>query len=243
LNYWHLKIKDIYIHRILEIEIEIDLSRSATVTYTISEAYTGDVGRGVSCIDHRNSMDSHTASIGEVIEVGGKCRTSPPRFLFDQSYFRATSYCSLASARRSKKLLLYSLPFYILLLFLLLISISSSLMLFCPESLKAQSAELDRDFLLEEGNAAYDQGNYTVAMQYYDKALIIDPNFVEALSNKGLALDNLGRSEEAIQYYDKALVIDPDFVDALNNKGDLYYYQGNYTEALQYFDKALAAHR
>ena len=55
----------------------------------------------------------------------------------------------------------------------------------------------------------YDNQKYDEAIQYYDKALAIDPSYVNALNNKGLALDNLQRYDEAIQYYDKALAIDP----------------------------------
>ena len=57
------------------------------------------------------------------------------------------------------------------------------------------------------------------AIEWYDKALKIDPNNVIALYDKGFALNNLGKYEEAIEWYDKALKIDPNNVDALNNKG------------------------
>ena len=49
----------------------------------------------------------------------------------------------------------------------------------------------------------FDQGNYT-SIRCYDKALGIDPNNVEALFNKGISLDNLGKFEGAITYYDKS---------------------------------------
>ena len=41
---------------------------------------------------------------------------------------------------------------------------------------------------------------------------------LDALYNKGIALDNLGKYQEAITYYDKVLAINPNYVDALNNK-------------------------
>jgi tetratricopeptide (TPR) repeat protein len=43
---------------------------------------------------------------------------------------------------------------------------------------------------------------------YYDKVLAIDPNDLDTLSNKGIALDDLGQDEEAIGYYDKVLAIE-----------------------------------
>jgi hypothetical protein len=84
------------------------------------------------------------------------------------------------------------------------------------------------------------QGNYTKAEQYYDKALAIDPNYNDALNNKGFVLSQPGKYSEAIGYYDKVLDIDPRDKDALNGKGNALNDQGNYTQAIQSFDKALA---
>lgn len=46
------------------------------------------------------------------------------------------------------------------------------------------------------------------AVEYYDKALAIDPVYVAALNNKGSAYDNLGLFNKAIECYDKLLEID-----------------------------------
>ena len=45
--------------------------------------------------------------------------------------------------------------------------------------------------------------------RYYDKALAIDPTYVNALNGKANVLQNLQRYDEAIKYYDKVLAIDP----------------------------------
>ena len=76
----------------------------------------------------------------------------------------------------------------------------------------------DTSALVEKGDAFYDQGNRTQAIQYIDKALAIDPNYKLALDNKGAALINLGNHTQAIQYFDKALAIDPNYKIALNAK-------------------------
>jgi tetratricopeptide (TPR) repeat protein len=92
------------------------------------------------------------------------------------------------------------------------------------------------------------------AIQYYDKALDIDPNYKEALNGKGNALDGLGNYAQdiqyydkairyhdmAIQYYDKALSIDPNDKYALYGKGNALSSLGKYTQAIQTFDEALA---
>ena len=44
--------------------------------------------------------------------------------------------------------------------------------------------------LFDKGNALDNLGNHTQAIQYYDKALDIDPNNIDTLINKGVALDS-----------------------------------------------------
>jgi tetratricopeptide (TPR) repeat protein len=63
--------------------------------------------------------------------------------------------------------------------------------------------------LFNKGAALDNRGNYSEAIQYYDKVLAIYPKNFGALNNKGIALENLGNHSEAIQYYDKVLAIDP----------------------------------
>ena len=48
----------------------------------------------------------------------------------------------------------------------------------------------------------------------------MDPNYTDALYNKGLVFDSLGNYNEAIKNYDKVLEIDPNYTDALKNKND-----------------------
>jgi len=93
--------------------------------------------------------------------------------------------------------------------------------------------------LIYKGLALYNQSNFTEALQYFDKALSIDPRNAEALNDKADALRKLGNNTEALKYYDKALDIDPKNPDALNDKGVAFENLGNNTEALKYYDKAL----
>jgi tetratricopeptide (TPR) repeat protein len=52
-------------------------------------------------------------------------------------------------------------------------------------------------------------GNHTGAMEYYDKASAVDPHYVNALGNKGVALYELGNHTAAMEYFDKVLAINP----------------------------------
>jgi len=82
-----------------------------------------------------------------------------------------------------------------------------------------QKPEIDVDYLLKEGNLYYYNKEYEKAIGFYESVLKKNLKHVDALSNKGAALDELGKHQQAIEWYDKALEIDPKHVYALSNKG------------------------
>ena len=55
------------------------------------------------------------------------------------------------------------------------------------------------------GNALKDQGKLEEAIEAYNKALAIKPDYAEAYNNMGIALKDQGKLEEAIEAYNKAL--------------------------------------
>lgn len=93
--------------------------------------------------------------------------------------------------------------------------------------------------LIEEGDKFFFKGQYLEAIEYYNRALDIDPNNAIALYYIGDALDNLGHHEMALEYYDKALKIDPRNSNIWNNRGLALDNLGRYEEALECYNKAL----
>lgn len=78
-----------------------------------------------------------------------------------------------------------------------------------------------------------------LALQYFDKALLINKANPAVFNNKGAALEELKRFNEALECYDRALRIKPDFVEALNNKGNVLHELGRFDEALQCCEQVL----
>jgi tetratricopeptide (TPR) repeat protein len=81
-------------------------------------------------------------------------------------------------------------------------------------------------------------------LECYDKSIEIDPNFIDAWNNKGLALHNLAlgnlkKYKEAIECYDKAIEIDPNFIEPYLNKANALLYLKYYDQARECNKKAM----
>jgi Tfp pilus assembly protein PilF len=77
------------------------------------------------------------------------------------------------------------------------------------------------------------------AVESYDKALALKPDYVEALNNRGIVLMELKRPAEALASYDKALGLKPDYAEALSNRGNALMFANRLAEALASYDEAL----
>ena len=68
----------------------------------------------------------------------------------------------------------------------------------------------------------------------------MEPNNVEALTNRGVALHDLERYGEALASHERALAVQPDHAAALSNRGVTLHRLGRLDEALASYDRALA---
>jgi len=91
---------------------------------------------------------------------------------------------------------------------------------------------------LTRGNTFLDQNNYNEAIQAYDEAINLKPDYPEAYYNKANAFEKQNKYEDAIQTYDKAIEINPNFALAWRSKADDLKYLGRNDEAAKAREKA-----
>ena len=62
-------------------------------------------------------------------------------------------------------------------------------------------------------------GEYRLAIQEYDRAIELDPNYVDAYVFRGYSYERLGFELRAIEDFDKAIELDSNHAVAFNNRG------------------------
>lgn len=116
------------------------------------------------------------------------------------------------------------------------------------EKIKALQEELHemRTIMKEYAHEYYLMGNECVTkahdldagLRCFDKALKMNPNYVDAWVRKGVTLFDMGENYEALVCFNKAVTLDSQSFKARYNRGKTFYLQGNYEEALADFIKA-----
>lgn len=89
------------------------------------------------------------------------------------------------------------------------------------------------------GDASRNQGNWNQAIDDYNKAIEVEPNYALIYNNRGLAHYNKGDYDKAIADFNQALQIDPNYADAYRNRGRAYYAKGNHDQALADYNQAI----
>jgi len=71
------------------------------------------------------------------------------------------------------------------------------------------------------------------AIQYFERAIIADTNFVKSYNSMGVAYYILGRKDEALKYWSKGLKINPNYGPIHQNYANYYYNEGQFEKAKQ----------
>jgi hypothetical protein len=82
-------------------------------------------------------------------------------------------------------------------------------------------------------------GNFREAVENFQHAIRLKPDFAEAYNNLGNVLNDDGQFNAAVAHFQKAIFLKPDYAEAFNNLGVAHFYQGQIQKALHSYDKAL----
>ena len=89
------------------------------------------------------------------------------------------------------------------------------------------------------GNARTMLGNIDGAIEAYEQAVSMDPNYTEAFSNLGLVYFNAGNFDKAEQVAQKAVTLDGNIVQSHVVLGQVYSKTSEFDKAIESFKKAL----
>jgi len=89
------------------------------------------------------------------------------------------------------------------------------------------------------GNALRDQLKLDEAIEYYNKSILLKPNYYEAYKNMGNVLQDKCRFEDALEAYKKTLLFLPNDAGTYNNIGTTYQKMGKHEEAESNFRQAI----
>ena len=91
------------------------------------------------------------------------------------------------------------------------------------------------------GTTYMELNQYNLAIEDFNKAIQLKPDYVDAYNNRGIAFMSKPKKEHiwAIDDYSKALELNPNYVKVYNNRANAYFYSKRYTAAIQDYNKAI----
>ena len=103
-----------------------------------------------------------------------------------------------------------------------------------------KSAPPEAGALADSGIAAVRRGDSATALQRYDEAIKLNPNYARAYRLRGDILRNRGDIDGAIAAYDQAINHKADDAGVFYDRAYVYQMKGDYDRAIQDFDRAIA---
>ena len=102
-----------------------------------------------------------------------------------------------------------------------------------------QSTDRNAETYYDLGNADNDGGNYDLAIENFNEAIKLKPDFAAAYTNRGLVYRNKRNYDRAIEDHTKAIELNPDYAEAYFNRGNTYTEKGDFDLAIVDFTKAI----
>ena len=99
--------------------------------------------------------------------------------------------------------------------------------------------EMEAPIYRSRGYEAQQKGQLHLALEYYQKAIAIDPFYATPHNDLGILYEKQEKREQAEVEYLKAIAIDPRFLDPYANLALLYERAGKKDQAVQYWKKRI----
>ena len=135
--------------------------------------------------------------------------------------------------------------FICLMSMVLFLSVPSQLMAQQKTATKSQTAKRpptpvkkDADYWFKKGALVSTYGNNKAAVQYFQKAIALKPNFSAAYFSQGVSYGQLGQYKEAINQINRALKLEPQNGMYYYGRARVYLLSGDKTKAMEDFKKA-----
>ena len=108
------------------------------------------------------------------------------------------------------------------------------------QTTKQPSEPIKRDasYWFDKGALVSTYGNNKAAVQYFQKAIALDPNFSRAYFSQGVSYGQLGQYQKAITQINRALKMEPQNGMYYYGRGRVYLLSGDKTKAMEDFKKA-----
>ena len=84
---------------------------------------------------------------------------------------------------------------------------------------------------LYRGISCTERGEQDKAIQHFNKAIELKPDFAIAYSNRGVTYLRKGEFDKAIQNFDKAIQLKPDYANAYCNRGEAWMHRSEWNKA------------
>lgn len=103
-----------------------------------------------------------------------------------------------------------------------------------------QDTALTADDWLLQAVGKYKQGKFQDAIQDFDQAITLNPQFAEAYNGRGFMYHWLQQPSKALQDYNRAIALNPQLAEAYNGRGFTYHWLKQYPKALQDYNQSIA---
>jgi len=127
----------------------------------------------------------------------------------------------------------------------LFLSFSSRLMAQPKTATKSQTAKRpstpvkkDADYWFKKGALVSTYGNNKAAVQYFQKAIALNPSYSGAYFSQGVSYGQLGQYQEAVDQINRALKMEPQNGMYYYGRARVYLLSGDKTKAMDDFKKA-----